>query len=186
MEAGVPLWRADRKLNTAMPSPPPLPIVLQLAPLPRTQVGPFLLLGVDKDADREAIESHWAERLKWARRGLVETPLEDINWAREMLSSTEQRLRCDAVSLNVETTAGTLRQLRQRYAGGSAEGRGAQPLDGEKWLADYTPPIPVPALAEVLAALELPEPPREVPAVRLLLEAYVQAPVDPWQVELDA
>ena len=31
--------------------PPPEPVVLELAPLPREQVGPFLLLGLDKDAD---------------------------------------------------------------------------------------------------------------------------------------
>jgi len=38
-------------------NPPPLPVMLQLAPLPRTQIGPYLILGVDKDADKETIES---------------------------------------------------------------------------------------------------------------------------------
>src|SRR5579884_1522388 len=163
-----------------MPTPPPLPVVLQLAPLPRTQIGPFLLLGVDKDAPREVIEAHWAERVKWARRGLIKTPLEDINWAREMLSSTEQRLRCDAVSLNVDTTAGTLKKLQQRFEGGAQERPGARPLDAEKWLADYTPPTPVPSLAEVRAAIHPPQPPRDVPAVRVVLENFVQGQLDPW------
>ena len=30
---------------------PSEPVVLDLAPLPREQIGPFLLLGLDKDAD---------------------------------------------------------------------------------------------------------------------------------------
>jgi len=169
-----------------MSSPPPLPVVLQLAPLPRTQIGPYLLLGVAKDASREVIEAQWADRVKWARRGLIKTPLEDINWAREMLSSTEQRLRSDAVSLNVDTTAGTLRKLQQRYQGPPQDRLGAHPLDAEKWLAGYTPPTPVPSLAEVRAAIQPPAPPRAVPAVRVVLENFARAPVDPWQVELDA
>ena len=40
---------------------PNAPIVLQLAPLPRTQIGPFLILGVDKDASRAFRKA--AERL---------------------------------------------------------------------------------------------------------------------------
>src|SRR5260370_33943061 len=93
------------------------PIVLQLAPLPRTQIGPFLILGVDKDASREVIEAAWAEKVKQARRGQVKTPLEDINWAREMLTNKEARIRCDAVALNIDTTDGTLRKLKDRYQG---------------------------------------------------------------------
>ena len=54
--------------------PPPLPIVLELAPLPREQVGPFLLLGVDKTAAKEEIEANWAQRVIWARKGQVKTP----------------------------------------------------------------------------------------------------------------
>ena len=70
-------------------NPPPVPVMLQLAPLPRTQIGPFLLLGVDKDADKETVESSWAQRLIWARKGQTRSSLEDINWAREVMSSTE-------------------------------------------------------------------------------------------------
>jgi hypothetical protein len=169
-----------------MANPPPLPVVLQLAPLPRTQIGPFLILGIEKDAARETIEAHWAERVKWARRGIIKTTLEDINWAREMVNSSEQRLRCDAVSLNIDTTTGTLRKLRQRFQGPPQNRPGAQPLDVERWLADFTPATPVPSLAEVRAAIAPPAPPREVPAVRVLLENFVRPPVDPWQVQLDA
>ena len=33
----------------------------ELASLPREQVGPFLLLGLDKTADKEQIEANWAD-----------------------------------------------------------------------------------------------------------------------------
>src|SRR6516162_3952963 len=144
-----------------MPTPNS-PIVLQLAPLPRTQIGPFLILGVDKDATREVIEAAWAEKVKQARRGAIKTPLEDINWAREMLTSKETRIRCDAVALNVDTTDGTLKKLKDRYQGKTQviEVR-CKPIDTEKWLADYAPPTPVPAVEELRKAVVLPEIPHE-------------------------
>src|SRR5947208_9292191 len=93
----------------------PEPVVLELATLPREQVGPFLLLGLDKSADKKEIEEHWAERVKWARRNLIKVPLEDVNWAREVLSDTDRRVRADAASLNSDTTDGLLAQLGRRY-----------------------------------------------------------------------
>ena len=36
------------------------PIVLDLATLPREQLGPFLLLGLDKSADKDQIDANWA------------------------------------------------------------------------------------------------------------------------------
>src|SRR5262245_57827129 len=95
--------------------PSALPVILELAALPREQVGPFLILGVDKVADREEIEAAWAQRLIWARKNLVKTPLEDINWARETLSDVERRMRADAASLNLDTSDGVLRRVQQRY-----------------------------------------------------------------------
>ena len=166
--------------------PPNAPIVLQLAPLPRTQIGPFLLLGVDKDASRETIEAAWAEKVKQARRGQIKTPLEDINWAREMLTSKEWRIRCDAVALNVDTTDGTLKKLKERYLGRRQVEIRCKPIDTEKWLADYTPPAPVPPVDEIRQQVQVPQIPREVPAVRVMLESFVKEPLDPWQVELDA
>src|SRR3954454_19589645 len=73
---------------------------VELAPLPREQVGPFILLGVPKDADTETIESHWAQRVIWARRGQTRTALEDIHWAREVLRDPERRVAADLDSLN--------------------------------------------------------------------------------------
>jgi hypothetical protein len=154
--------------------------------LPRTQIGPFLLLGVDKDADKETVESSWAQRLIWARKGQTRSSLEDINWAREVMSSTEQRIRADAVSLNIDVTDGTLRKLRERLQGKRPTDVGARPLDVEKWLGDYAPAVPVPTVDELRQQVQIPELPREVPAVRVLLEDFARMPVDPWQVDLDA
>jgi hypothetical protein len=166
--------------------PPNVPIVLQLAPLPRTQIGPFLILGVDKDATREVVEAAWAEKVKQARRGQIKTPLEDINWAREMLTTKEARIRCDAVALNIDTTDGTLKKLKERYQGKQQMEIRCKPIDTEKWLADYVPATPVPALPELRQLVQLPEIPREVPAVQIILENFVHEPLDPWQVQLDA
>ncbi len=162
----------------------PEPVVLELATLPREQVGPFLLLGLDKTADKETIDAHWAERLKWARKGIAKVPLEDINWAREMLGDLERRIRADAASLNVDTCDGTVAKLAERY--GAREGRTVrtwQPLDREKALADYRLPAEVPDPDVVRAALTVPDIPEDFPAVSLLLERLVQQPLDPWAIE---
>jgi hypothetical protein len=163
---------------------PDQPMVLQLAPLPRQQIGPFLILGVDKDAPKDVIEAAWAQRLIWARKNQVRVALEDINWAREIINDPERRVRADAVSFNLDTTDGLLTKLRARYQGKGRAAAGCQPLDIEKNLSEYSPPTPVPDIAEVRAQVPLPEVPRDVPAVKVILEQAVQAPVDPWDVEL--
>ncbi len=161
--------------------PAAAPIVLELAPLPREQIGPFLLLGVDKTAGKEQIEANWAQRVIWARKNLIKTPLEDVNWAREMLQDVTRRIRADAGSLNLDTTDGALRRLMERYSGPQAVCR---PLDVEKPLADYTPAVEVPDLDAVRAGITVPEVPQEAPAVRRLLEQLVQPPLDPWALRL--
>ena len=40
----------------------PEPVLLELATLPREQMGPFLMLGLEKDASKDDIEAHWAEQ----------------------------------------------------------------------------------------------------------------------------
>src|SRR6266540_3297825 len=119
--------------------PAAAPVVLELAPIPREQVGPFLLLGVDKTADKDQIEANWAQRVIWARKNQIKVPLEDVNWARETINDPEKRVRADTASLNLDTTDGVLRQLADRYADPRTALR-CQPLDVEKPLADYTPP----------------------------------------------
>lgn len=162
------------------------PVVLELATLPREQVGPFLLLGLDKAADKKDIDGHWADRLKWARKGQSKVALEDINWAREILNDRERRIRADAASLNADTMDGVLAQFAQRYGmeGGQAS-RMWQAQDVEKALADYQPPAEVPDADAVRAALTVAEVPEEVPAVPLLLERLVQQPLDPWAIQID-
>src|SRR6266436_4167866 len=91
------------------------PVVLELAPLPREQIGPFLLLGLDKDAGPEQIEAHWAQRILWARKKQILVPLSDINWARAVLVDPERRVRADVTSLNTDSAAGVLRQLAEQY-----------------------------------------------------------------------
>jgi hypothetical protein len=161
------------------------PVVLDLASLPREQIGPFLLLGLDKSAGRKEVESHWADRLKWARRNLIKVALEDINWARDVLNDQERRIRADAGSLNADTTDGLLAQLSQRFGleGGQAT-RQWQPLDSEKPLADYVPPADVPDIAAVRQAITVPALPEDVPAVPALLERLAQSPLDPWTLDL--
>jgi hypothetical protein len=161
------------------------PVVLELASLPREQMGPFLLLGLDKAAEKTAVERHWADRVKWARRNLIKTPLEDINWARDALSDTEKRVKADAASLNVDTSDGVLAQLASRYGleGGQAN-RLWQPLDSEKALADYIPPAELPAPAAVRDGLVVTPVPEEVPAATALLDAASREALDPWGVQL--
>jgi hypothetical protein len=161
------------------------PVVLELATLPREQVGPFLLLGLDKTSDKETLDAHWAERLKWARKGLSKVPLEDINWAREILNDIERRIRADSASLNADTNDGVLAQFAERF--GVKEGKAArmwQALDEEKALADYRPAAEVPDANEIRAALRAPDVPDDVPAVPLLLERLAQQPLDPWAIDL--
>src|SRR5436190_11895956 len=129
------------------------PVVLKLASLPRNQIGPFLILGVDKDATREAIEAAWAQRLIAARKSQTSVPIEDINWAREIVSDPERRLRADAISMSIETSAGTLRQLRDRFQQTSSQ---CQPIDVEPTFLDYQPNVPAATVEEVRN--QVPEP----------------------------
>src|SRR3954453_4415685 len=126
----------------------PEPVVLELASLPREQVGPFLLLGLDKAADKRQMERHWADRVKWARKQQIKVPLEDINWARDVLGDPQRRGRADAASLNADLADGLLGELARRHGlrGGQAT-RMWHPLESEKSLADYEPPAEVPDAA---------------------------------------
>jgi hypothetical protein len=166
-----------------MTKKPATPVVLDLAPLPREQVGPFLLLGVDKSADKDKIEANWAQRIIWARKDQIEVALEDINWAREVINDADKRVRADTASFNLDTIDGALRRLSERYTDPQALTR-SEPLDVEKALADYTPSTPVPDANEMRAAITVPDVPQEVPAVLRVLDRFLQEPLDPWKLEL--
>ncbi len=159
------------------------PVILELAPLPREQIGPFVLLGLDKDADKEQIEACWARRVIWARKNQIRLALEDINWAREVVSDLEKRVRADAASLNADTADKVLARLGKRYTS-TEQGRPPwQPLDREKDLAGYTPAVEVPDPDAVRATIALPELAAEMPAAAALLLQSVQQPLDPWNLE---
>jgi hypothetical protein len=160
-----------------------------LVPLPREQVGPFLLLGLDKGANAEQIEAHWAQRVLWARKGRIRIPLEDVNWAREALRDAEQRAIHEVASLNVVLSDGYLHKLAESFG---MEGRPGT-TTGPRWepLQETAEPQQsgartegsfVPDLAVEAAAITLPELVREFPSAVELLRQAVQEPIDPWSL----
>jgi hypothetical protein len=167
--------------------PEPEPAVVELAPLPREKLGPFLLLGLDKEAGPKQIEAHWARRLIGARQHLIPLSLEDVNWAREILKDTRQRTQADCASFNLDIGEALLKGLSQRF-GIAAAGVGFlpkwSPLDTEKPLAGYSPWKNLPDLDQERLALEVPEIPVEVPAVSRFLEESTRRALDPWELEI--
>lgn len=162
----------------------PEPIVLELAPLPREQIGPFLLLAVDKNADAEQVEANWAQRVLQARKQQIRTPLGDINWARDVLNDPARRVQADVASLNADTASGVLRRLAEQYGALARGGPAWQPQDEEKPLGDYVPPTEVPSGAEVRSAVAVPEVPEEMPAVTEIVGLCAPPPLDPWALDL--
>src|SRR5262245_52208710 len=130
------------------------PVLLELAHLPREQVGPFLLLGLDKDASKEDIEANWAERIKWARKQQTNITLEEINWARDLINDAARRMASDATTLNFDTIDGMLAALVQKHGVTRTGATVAwEPMDEEKQLADYAPPVEMPDMEQVRAAI---------------------------------
>lgn len=156
------------------------PMVLDVAALPREQIGPYLILGVDKDATNAEIEAHWAQRLIWARTKQIRTPLEDVNWAKEVLLDRDRRVVADAISLNPDTASGELQHLLSKH--GPLEPEVPTWVPREAALPELPDPPPnlIPDPAAVRAALATPEIPIELPAVARLLDEVRTAPLDPW------
>jgi len=160
------------------------PVVLELAPLPREQVGPFLILGLPKDAGAKEIEANWAQRVIWARKNQVNVPLEDVNWAREVLNDPDKRVRADVASFNLDTLDETIKKIARRYETPGAAASTGRPQDVEKPLADYSPPVEVPDVDELRRAAAVPDVPEEFPAVAALLEQLARQPLDPWALTI--
>jgi hypothetical protein len=154
------------------------PVLLELASLPREHVGPFLLLGVEKTASKEQVEASWARRVILARKSQIKIPLEDINWAREVLNDQTKRIRADAASLNLDAASGTLRRLTDELAAAVE----CRPLDQEKDLSGYEPPLEKLDAAAIRAAILIPEIPMETPATHAIFEEALREPVDPWNL----
>ncbi len=163
----------------------PEPVLLELAALPREQTGPFVLLGLDKDAGKEDVEANWAERVKWARKAQFNVALEDINWAREAVADPERRPAADAASVNADTTEGVVARVTRRFGlGAKRPAPSWEPLDEEKPLADHRPAVEVPDAEAVRAAIVVPDVPREMPAAARMLEELARSPVDPWSLQV--
>jgi len=159
------------------------PVVLELAPLPREKIGPFILLGLEKDATAEEIEAHWAKRVIWARKNQIGVALTEINWAREVLNDPDKRVRADAASLNVDVTARVLKDLAQRYGGDSA-GALWQPLQADPPMSEVTPLVEIPDPEEIRRTIPLPEVPDDLPGVDWLLDQLLKEPIDPWNLKI--
>jgi hypothetical protein len=153
--------------------------VNEAAELTREQIGPFLLLGVDKDADGEEIEANWARCVIAARKKQSRTPLPDVNWAREVLNDPDRRVRADVESLNADTTEQTLRELEAKFA------LAWEPVDIDT-LPDFSPAADVPNAEALRRSITVPELPREFPIVAALLEQLAREPLDPWEFKLPA
>ncbi|MFO0809214.1 MAG: hypothetical protein U0746_11355 [Gemmataceae bacterium] len=153
---------------------------VEVVPLPRDRLGPFLILGVPKDATDQQIDAAWAQRVLWARQGKTSIPLGDIHWAREVLRDPERRLQADAASLNIDTAAGDLARLGRLY-GLNPERPTWQPVDPEP---PADPSVVIPDAIKLRAELPAPSVPVELPGVARYLEQIVAEKVDPWSIAL--
>jgi hypothetical protein len=154
------------------------PSGVELAPLKRDRIGPFLLLGVAKDADADTIEARWAQCVLWARQGKTKVPLGDVHWAREVLRDTEQRLAADVASLNTDIAGDELRRLASVYHLGSV-GPAWPPIDPEP---EPLRASDIPDPAAITAASPAPEVPTELPGVVRWLDEFARTPIDPWSI----
>jgi hypothetical protein len=153
---------------------------IELAPLPRERIGPFLLLGVAKDSDPEQIESRWAQCVLWARQGKTSIPLGDIHWAREVLRDPERRLLADAESLNSDLASRELKRLAEQYRLDSTVPAWT-PIDPEPIASDAGA---APDPESVRPSIPAPEVPIELPGVARWLDEQSCTPLDPWSIAL--
>jgi hypothetical protein len=159
------------------------PVILELAPLAREKIGPFIILGLEKDAGPEEIEAHWAQRVIAARKNQIDIALADVNWAREVLNDPDKRVRADAASLNTDITTGILRDLAQRYGVGPA-GPGWKPLESDRRPGSDASPMEIPDPDEIRRSISIPEPPDDIPGAKWILDQFLKEPIDPWNLKL--
>ncbi|MCS6850523.1 MAG: hypothetical protein NZ700_05055 [Gemmataceae bacterium] len=158
-------------------------VVLELAPPPREEIGPYLLLGLSKDAGPEQIDRHWAQRVIWARRNQGRVALEDVHWARDVLRDAGRRQEADAGTFNADTAAGVLRDLTERY---HLDRPAWDPIEWGPVTADLVPPMPVPSLDDVQANLAVPPLPDDIPAIGEVLAQLLREPIDQvWSDQTD-
>lgn len=155
-------------------------VPIAIAPLPREQVGPFLILGVPKNADDETIEAAWAQRVLWRGKG---RPLyhSRMSTGAVVLRDPEQRLAADGASLNADIATEELRRLSKLW-GVSPDRPTWQPLDPD-------PPAEtgdVPDPADLRPTVPAPSVPVDLPGVVRWLDEFTRGPLDPWSLALPA
>lgn len=165
-----------------MSEPNQEPLTVELAPLPREQIGPFLLLGLDKDAGPDEVQAHWSQRVTSARRNEDPTLRTDINWARDVLNDPERRIQADAASLNADVTDRLLNRLAEHFGVEAGKGPQWEPLDCER-STDEAVATSIPEPDQIRAQIVVPEVTSAAPAAATLLEQWVRQPLDPWAIE---
>jgi hypothetical protein len=164
----------------------PQPVVLELAPLPREQMGPYFILGLEKDASHQAIQAQWELRVHHADAYKSGLSTEDFDWAKETLLDPVRRINADLASLNADTTERKVGRLLQEFGWGSTSlAIGWVPLEilplrdsegdegGLSNLDTRREAISLPALEPSFAAIE-----------SVLLDE-TKVPEDPWDWHIE-
>lgn len=145
-----------------------------------SDVGPYIILGIDKDADPATLPEVCARRVEAARAGELTWTEEQIVAALEVLHAPEERLESDVESFNTDIASGEVRRLARLYrvdGGGPAW----EPMDPE-------PPTELTELtfdaAGLAAEAPAPDVPLELPSVETWLTQYAAGASNPWTSEL--
>lgn len=150
-------------------------------PADRDDYGPFLLLGVDKDADAATVQSHCVERMRWLDEGAGRFQRADLEWAQGELADAEARLAADLNHLNPDLASGAVGRLTRLY---HLDGTppGWEPLDPEP-----TPALPGGGIIDAtFAAATLPPPaaPLDFPSLDRWAANLLHVGGDPWSENL--
>ena len=165
------------------------PVVLELATLSREQIGPFMLLGLDKSADKEQIDKHWADRVKLGAQAAHQGPAAKTSTGRTRSSRTSTGASAPTRPASTPTRrTASSRKLCDRYGvgnGSPGRGCGSRLTTRSRW----------PTICPRRRCPTADDGPRrhhwssrrcreELPAVAVLLERLAQLPLDPWAFEL--
>jgi len=147
----------------------------------RDRAGPFVVLGVDKDADATTLETHFERQRQAIQEGEALWTLEDLEWAHNELQDPKRRLTADINSLDVDLAFGEIHRLARLYCL-SDDLPGWEPLDPEP-----TPEILATDsinIEQLVADTPQPDVPLEIPAINRWLDQFAQQVADPWTIEL--
>lgn len=146
----------------------------------REEAGPFLILGIDKDANDASVEAQYELRKLASQRGELKWSADDIEWARDQLLNSDRRVIADADSWNTDIASGDVLRLIRLYRMENTSA-GWEPLDPE-------PPAELPItnidMDALVAELSLPDAPLELPAIARWLERCGSVGLDPWSPDV--